>query len=64
MKLGRKSIFKTFSVNGTEITIHADKQFRICNLLPKIENQSQYYGRQINDESVISQILADYESRL
>lgn len=62
MALGRKSIYTVINVSNTKnpekpykVTVQANKNYGICNMSPRVrEILSDFQGRQINDELVMS----------
>lgn len=62
MTLGRKSIYTVITISNNEnpekpykITVQANKNYGICNISPRVgEILSDFQGRQINDELVMS----------
>ena len=62
MTLGRKSIYTVINITNTKnpekpykVTVQANKNYGICNMSPRVgEILSDFQGRQINDELVIS----------
>lgn len=66
MKIGRKSITKTVKVAGVNILIHADKNYRVCDIYT-LEDKKQakrltgvlsvVQGRQYNSLETIERII-------
>lgn len=64
MTLGRKSIYTVINVSNTKnpeksykVTVQANKNYGICNMSPRVgEILSDFQGRQINDELVMSSL--------
>ena len=64
MTLGRKSIYTVINIANTEnpkkphkVTVQANKNYGICDMSPRVgEILSDFQGRQINDELVISSL--------
>lgn len=64
MTLGRKSIYTVLNVTNNEnpakphkVTVQANKNYGICDMSPRVgEILSDFQGRQINDEDVMSHL--------
>lgn len=64
MALGRKSIYQTLLIYNSQnisephkIVVQANKNFAICDIIPRVGNVLNYFqGQQINDSEVMNQV--------
>lgn len=72
MTLGHKSIYTVINVTNTDnpkkphkVTVQANKNYGICDMSPRVgEILSDFQGRQINDELVMSSLEDSFYNEL